>query len=78
VRSLCWTNQDDRWVLTAGDDLVARIWDARHGKLIVEMDKHTEAIMQAMFTSDDSKVITLGIDKQLIVWEVYLNEENGS
>jgi len=68
---LNWTNTDDRWFISSSNDISARIWDSRSGKLVCEIaNKHTEAVTCAIFSSDDSKVITVGTDRLLILWEI--------
>lgn len=74
--ALNWTNTDDRWILTAGSDNCARIWDTRTGRLVLVLEKHKDTIQQAIFSPDDSKVVTIGTDKQLIVWDIIHNENS--
>jgi WD40 repeat protein len=74
ILALNWTNTDDRWIISGGQDSIARVWDTRTGKLVVELAKHQDIIQSASFTSDDSKVVTLGIDKHLIIWEILSSE----
>jgi hypothetical protein len=31
IQSLNWSNTDDRWVITAGLDASAKVWDAKTG-----------------------------------------------
>lgn len=44
VLALNWTNTDDRWVITAGCENNARIWDAKTGRLVALLDKHKDTI----------------------------------
>jgi WD40 repeat protein len=75
LRSLNWSNTDDRWVITAGADSTARIWDTKTGKLVVALEKHNDIVQSAIFTADDSRVVTVGTDKQLIVWEIVNDDD---
>ena len=53
---------------------MARIWDSKSGKLVVELSKHNDAILSAIFTSDDSRVVTVSVDKHIIIWEITQDE----
>lgn len=44
VLALNWTNTDDRWVITAGSDNCARIWDSKTGRLVLVLEKHKDTI----------------------------------
>ena len=50
--------------------MVARVWDSKTGKQVVELAKHNDTIQSAAFTSDDTRVITVGVDKLIIIWEI--------
>ena len=68
--ALNWTNMDDRWLITAGSDKVARIWDTRTSKPVCELVAHTDTIQAAVFTSEDKLVITLSVDRRIIIWSI--------
>eukprot|EP00347_Sterkiella_histriomuscorum_P006141 403353910 len=71
INSLTWTNTDDRWFVTTSLDCTAKIWDSRTGKLQCEIvGKHAESVTSAVFSADDSKLITLSTDKYMIVWDI--------
>jgi WD40 repeat protein len=38
---------------------------------------HTSSVQSVYFSQDDTKVFSLGIDKQLIIWEVKLQPSGG-
>jgi len=42
ITTLSWTNKDDKWVMTAGQDATCKIWDPVTGKLITKFDKHKD------------------------------------
>jgi WD40 repeat protein len=67
---LNWTNSDDRWLITTAKETVVRIWDYKSGKQIIELDKHQDFVLSAVFTNDDTKVITVSVDKSLMLWEI--------
>jgi hypothetical protein len=40
-----WTNTDDRWIITAGSECIAKIWDSKSGALVMELKNgHKETI----------------------------------
>lgn len=48
-----------------------RVWDSRTGRLVCELlQKHAENVTSAIFSHDDSKLLTLSTDKQLILWDI--------
>ena len=57
IRSAVFSADGTR-VLTAGDDTVARIWDAWTGRLLLTLEGHAAALLGAEFSPDDRFVIT--------------------
>ena len=62
LQSLNWTNTTDDWFVTAGKDKYATIWDANTGKQVLKLEGHQSSIQAAIFSFDDKKVFTVGID----------------
>ena len=52
----------DKWLVSAGKDKAASIWDSASGKCMLKLDRHTDSIQSAQFSHDDTKVYTIGID----------------
>ena len=44
----------------------------------MKLDGHANSIQSAIFSNDDTKVFTIGIDQTLIVWSVTLDLESNS
>ena len=78
LQSLNWTNTTDDWFVTAGKDKYATVWDANTGKQVLKLEGHSSSIQAAIFSFDDKKVFTVGIDQNLIIWEVNLKEKSKS
>lgn len=41
----------------------------------MRLDGHSSSIQSAVFSHDDKKVFTIGIDQNLIIWEVNMEEQ---
>jgi WD40 repeat protein len=65
---LNWSNASDRWLVSAGKNPVANIWDTTTGKVACSLKRHTNDIMAAVFSHDDTRLFTLSLDKTLIAW----------
>jgi WD40 repeat protein len=61
---------DGRMLLTAGEDKVARLWDAKTGRELRRLTAHTEAVDSVAFSGDGRLAFTGGEDKVVRVWEV--------
>lgn len=44
ILALNWTNTDDRWLITAGSEFVAKVWDSKTGALVMELKGHKDTI----------------------------------
>jgi WD40 repeat protein len=60
---------DGRRLVTAGDDGIARLWDAKGGQLLARLAGHTGAIWFATFSPDGTLVATAGQDRTARLWE---------
>ncbi len=43
VSYVAWS-RDDKWLLSGGNDLVVKLWDARSGQHVRDFVKHTEPV----------------------------------
>lgn len=61
--------------MTGSSDLTAKVWDAsKSGRLMFEV-RHQESVTSAAFSSDGKYLVTAGVDKAAIVWEIKNNNE---
>lgn len=67
-------SSDGKYLVTANDDAVARVWEIPSGKLVSEMRGHQGKINDVSFSPDGKQVITASEDKTARVW----NTENAS
>ena len=76
ICSINWSNTSDKYIVTAGKDKFAIVWDAETGKNALKLEGHINCIQTAIFSKDDKKIFTIGIDQILIIWEVQFESEN--
>jgi WD40 repeat protein len=61
---------DGRWVLSAGADHTARVWDVRTGQPRFEAPlQHDQLIARASFSPDGRRILTASDDKTARVWD---------
>jgi len=58
------------WLATASDDKIVRLWDINNGKLIKELEGHTDRVWPVSFSSDGQKLASAGEDKTIKIWDV--------
>ncbi len=61
-------SRDGKWIATAGDDGVIRIFNAADGKPAGELKGHAGPVNSVKFTLDSAKVVSGGDDKTARVW----------
>jgi len=64
-----------RWLLTAGEDKTARLWDVRTGKERVVFKGHEGAVYAAAFSSDGQRVVTASADGSARLWDARVDVE---
>jgi WD40 repeat protein/class 3 adenylate cyclase/serine/threonine protein kinase len=65
---------DGRRVVTAGDDMTARVWNARDGKPVTGPLKHADSVLFAGFSPDGRRVVTASADGTARVWDATTGE----
>ncbi|TMQ07028.1 MAG: hypothetical protein E6J91_36620, partial [Deltaproteobacteria bacterium] len=60
---------DGAWLVTAGEDRTARIWDARTGRALAVLAGHTRWIWVARFSPDGARVVTASLDGTARLWD---------
>jgi hypothetical protein len=69
VRSVQFS-PDGLRVVTASDDMTARVWDAQTGKPLTEPFRHEGPLYSAHFSPNGLQVITASVDKTARIWEL--------
>jgi WD40 repeat protein len=62
-------SRDGRYLVTAGKDRTARVWDATTGTPISPWIQHNYAIRQALFSPDGEQLVTLGSRGYVRLWQ---------
>jgi WD40 repeat protein len=62
-------SDDGARIVTTGGDRVARIWDARTGRLLRSV-AHPSGLTEAAFSADRSEILTAGVDRTIRVFDV--------
>ncbi|KAI0083039.1 hypothetical protein BDY19DRAFT_101113 [Irpex rosettiformis] len=60
---------DGRFVVSASDDGIVRVWDATNGALLQTLVGHSSRVIDAIFLSDDMYVLSSDAKGELILWD---------
>lgn len=61
-------------LLTTSWDGMAKIWDAKSGKLITDLEGHIDKVVSGEFSPSGKLVLTLGMDGAANIWDVESGE----
>lgn len=67
-------SRDSRYVVTAGQDGTARVWEAATGRSVAILRGHTGPIRTAAFSADGTRVITASEDGAARVWDAGITD----
>ncbi len=70
-------DEDRSLLVTAGDDHLVRIWDAKTFSLLSRAEGHTDWVCAAAFVPRCQLLVTAGHDGRLILWELDRLSSNG-
>lgn len=57
-----------RWLLTAGDDKVAHVFNPKTGKMVSTLT-HAAPVVEAVFSPDGALVVTASVDQTARIWD---------
>jgi hypothetical protein len=66
---------DGKWIVTAGYDGTARVWEAATGKEVATLRGHEGPIYDAQFSPDGKWIVTASTDETARVWEAATGKE---
>ncbi|CAL5984381.1 WD40_repeat protein [Hexamita inflata] len=61
-------SQDDKYVLSGGDDKTVRVWDVKTGAAIQTIEGHTDSVYLILYNPDFSCFATASEDKTVKLW----------
>lgn len=56
-------------IATTSNDGTALIWDTKNGQVLATLQRHTETVNSASFSSDGSSIITASDDQTARLWD---------
>lgn len=68
---------DGKWIVTAGDDQAACVWEALSHKLVATLKKHEGAVLNARFSFDGKRLVTASADGSIVVWDTATWQQTG-
>ena len=69
---------DERWVISAGEDKTARIWDMTTGDLVYLPLEHDSLVNMATFSPDGSRIITATAGQTAHLWDAVKGTKIGA
>lgn len=60
---------DGKSFATVGDSHLVRIWDFKTGKLIRDLNGHTDRIYSVFYSADGKQIISTGVDETVRIWD---------
>jgi serine/threonine protein kinase len=71
-------SSDGQWLLSGGDDGLARVWDANSGELLDQYDVHEPKLVSAVgfMPGQPNRVATGGFDKTIKIWDMFSDERS--
>lgn len=64
---------NSKFVVTSSQDEVGRVWQSEDGKLVAELQGHSEPILKASFSLDNNSVLTASTDETIRIWDPRTN-----
>ena len=71
IRSACFS-PDGAWVVTASDDLTARVWEAATGRPLLTFEGHRAGINTLACSPDGKRLVTASEDFSARLWDISL------
>jgi WD40 repeat protein len=68
VNSASWS-PNGKYILTAGKDNTAIIWEAESGEVVHTLSGHTGSVLSASWSQDGSQIVTSSRDFSVCIWD---------
>ena len=69
VSSASFSTDGTRIVTAGGEDMTAKLWDAKTGEVLLTFKGHTNYVAFASFSADGARVVTASLDKTAKIWD---------
>jgi WD40 repeat protein len=70
-------HKDGRWLATAGDDHIVRIWSMADGSRLHRLANHTDWVRSVDYSPDGLTLVSAGNDRRIILWDAASGELRG-
>jgi len=62
---------DGKQIVSGSDDKTVRLWDSASGKVLRELQGHTDWVSSVAFSRDGKQIVSGSDDKTVRVWNVH-------
>ncbi|KAF1742580.1 hypothetical protein MXB_4051, partial [Myxobolus squamalis] len=69
ISDICWSC-DSRYIASASDDTMSKIWDSITGKCLITLKGHESFVMCCVFNSFTNLLLTGSYDETVRIWDI--------
>ncbi len=70
----CAFSPDSKQIVSASDDCMLKVWDARTGEMLRTLEGHSGSVKGCAFSSDSKQIVSASDDRTLKVWDARTGE----
>jgi WD40 repeat protein len=74
VTSVAFSPDGNR-IVSGSDDKSVRVWDAKTGEQLRELQGHTDSVTSVAFSPDGNRIVSGSDDKSVRVWDAKTGEQ---
>ena len=68
-------SRDARQIVTAGNDGIAQVWEAKSGEELHKLEGHLDGVISARFSPDGQRILTASYDSTARIWDATSGQE---